>query len=84
MILCVGTVLACLGSSAQTPEKSTPGTKQVPSTEVRVEGIDYLGKRLLFQVKRRMNLTDTEEEKAEEAEKNKKVRIRFLGIEIET
>lgn len=84
MILCVGTVLTCLGSSAQTPEKSTPVTMQVSNTEVRVEGIDYLGERLLFQVKKRMNLTDTEEEKAEEAEKNKKVRIRFLGIEIET
>jgi hypothetical protein len=76
--------MVCVEASAQTTGNESPIIKELSSSEERVEGLDYLGKRLLFQVKRRMNLTDSEEEAAEDAEKNKKVRIRFLGIEIET
>jgi hypothetical protein len=77
--------LVSLGSSAQTSNRTSSITNQnQANAENTVEGIEYLGKRLLFQVKKRMNLTEPEEEKMEEEERKKKVKIRFLGIEIES
>lgn len=46
------------------------------------ESLSYLGSKLMFQVKKRMNLTTEAEENAEER-KNKKVALSFLGIKIE-
>ena len=61
------------------PKKSTVVKPKTLDTK---ESISYLGSKLMYQVKKRMNLT-TEKEENDEEKKNKKVALSFLGIKIE-
>lgn len=74
-------------SKAQSKQTDSTIVKPKPQVEQQKtldtkESISYLGSKLMFQVKKRMNLTSEDEEKAEE-KKSKKVALSFLGIKIE-
>jgi hypothetical protein len=83
-LLAIGLILGSLQVFAQERTDTTQGVGAVPDqNEVQDESWSYLGQRLFYQFKKRMNLTTQEEDVEEENEGKKAVRIRILGMEIE-
>jgi hypothetical protein len=67
-----------------TVPSATPATKVTPSTTDQLdtgESLSFLGRKLWFEVRRRMNLT-TEEEESEQREREKDVRLKVGSISV--
>jgi len=62
-----------------TPKVETPPTTQELDTG---ESLTYMGRKLWFEMKRRLNLTTEEEEKAQKAEE-RNVRLKLGGIQVQ-
>ena len=79
-------VLVVLCSSmlnAQTAERGPKPEQEPAQTAEKDEGgWRYLGQRMWYQVKRRMNMTTEEEDEAQKKEKGKNIRLKVLGVEV--
>lgn len=79
-------VLALFYSSMLSAQTADARTDAVRSTAQTVEsdegGWRYLGQRMWYQVKKRMNMTTEEEDKAQQKEKGKNIRLKVLGVEV--
>lgn len=62
-----------------TPKVETPPATQELDTG---ESLTYMGRKLWFEMKRRLNLTTEEEEKAQKAEE-RNVRLKLGGIQVQ-
>ena len=77
-------LFAAPGVFGQASAKDTTAQR---APEPKVAGADeggwrYLGERMWYQVRKRMNMTTTEEDAAEEKKKGKDIRLKFLGMEV--
>jgi hypothetical protein len=83
-------VTSAQAQSAATEKKATVAPKTLPVESATVnkasldteESFKFLGNQLLFQVKKRLNLT-TEEEEKKQSKSTENKKFSFFGIEIE-
>ncbi|MBL7982747.1 MAG: hypothetical protein JNL52_13175 [Flavobacteriales bacterium] len=88
-------LLLAAGVKAQTPTPAPPAPKTQPapvSPKMETppstqeldtgESLTYMGRKLWFEMKRRLNLTTEEEEKAQKAEE-RNVRLKLGGIQVQ-